>query len=373
MKIVFVLRSVVLMGGIERVVTDKANWLADRGHDVTLLTYEQGDHPFSFQLSPNVCYIDLNCRYFTVYKYNFLLRPFVKYRMKRTFRKRLHSIVERLHPDVMAVPHNLNEFQNEITSMSPFVPIVYEAHSTSVELLKANVVSRWLKYYRIMKVLKKVNMVITLTHGDALFWRKHFNNVKTIPNPVSMPVDDLVDSKKEVGRILYVGRLNSVKRVDRLIQAFAMIADKYPDWHIDIYGEGEEKAYIEKLIQNCHLAKRVKLFAPSSQIYDEYRNSQFLVLSSDSESFSLVIVEAMACGLPVVSTDCPFGPRDIIEDGKTGLLSRSDSEDLAAKMEWMIIHTKEREEMGKRAHQAVVKYKKDVVMKEWEHAYLSVL
>jgi glycosyltransferase involved in cell wall biosynthesis len=152
-----------------------------------------------------------------------------------------------------------------------------------------------------------------------------------------------------------------------------MIADKYPDWHIDIYGEGEEKAYIEKLIQNCHLTKRVKLFAPSSHIYDEYRNSQFLVLSSDSESFSLVIVEAMACGLPVVSTDCPFGPRDIIEDGKTGLLSRLDSEDLAAKMEWMIIHTKEREDMGKYAHQAAARYKKDVVMKEWEHAYLSVL
>lgn len=361
------------MGGIERVVIDKANWLAERGHDVTLITYEQGDHPFSFQLSPYVGYVDLNCRYFTVYRYNLLLRPFAKYRMKRTFRKRLHSMIEISHPDIMVLPHNLNEFQNEITSMSPLVPIVYEAHSTSVELFKGSVVGRWLKYYRIIKVLKKVDMVITLTNGDALFWRRHFNNVKTVPNPLSMSVDNLIDSQKETGRILYVGRLHPVKKVDRLIQAFAMIADKYPDWHIDIYGEGEEKAYIQKLIHNFNLAKRVNIIAPISQICDEYSKSQFLVLSSDSESFSLVIVEAMACGIPVVSTDCPFGPRDIVDDGNTGLLSRLDSEDLAAKMEWMIIHTKEREEMGQRARQAVARYKKEVVMKEWEQAYLSVL
>ncbi len=361
------------MGGIERVIIDKANWLAEKGHDVTLLTYEQGNHPFSFQLFPGVCYIDINCRYFKVYSYHFLLRPFIKFRMKRIFQKKLHSLIEKSHPDIMVLPHNLNEFQNEITTMSSLVPIVYEAHSTSVELLKGNVVRRWLKYYRIKKVLKNVDMVIALTQGDAMFWRKIFHNVKTIPNPVSVSVDNLIDSPKEAGRILYVGRLHPIKRIDRLIQAFAMIADSYSDWHIDIYGEGEEKANIEKLIHKCHLAKKVKIIAPSSHIYNEYRNSQFLVLSSDSESFSLVIVEAMSCGLPVVSTDCPYGPRDIIDDGKTGLLSRLDSEDLAAKMEWMIIHTKEREEMGQRARQSVGKYKKEEVMKELELAYMSVL
>jgi glycosyltransferase involved in cell wall biosynthesis len=81
----------------------------------------------------------------------------------------------------------------------------------------------------------------------------------------------------------------------------------------------------------------------------------------------------MACGLPVVSTDCPFGPRDIIEDGKTGLLSRLDSEDLAAKMEWMINHAEQRNEMGQRARETVKRYQAETVMTEWEQAYLSVL
>ena len=152
-----------------------------------------------------------------------------------------------------------------------------------------------------------------------------------------------------------------------------MIADNYPVWHIDIYGEGEEKDHIEKLIHDYGLTEKIKINAPISNIYDEYRNSQFLVLSSDSESFSLVIIEAMSCGIPVVSTDCPFGPREIIADGKTGLLSRLEAEDLAAKMEWMITHETERREMGRRAHETVARYKKDNVMKEWEAAYFSVL
>lgn len=373
MKIIFVLRSVVLAGGIERVVIDKANWLAKKGHMVTLLTYEQGNHPLSFPLSPQVSYIDLECRYFTIYRHNILLRPFLKYKMKRTFRKRLYSLIEMSHPDIMVLPHNLNEFQHEIVSMSPFVHIVYEAHSTSIELLKGNTLSRRLKCHRITKVLKKVDMVITLTQGDASLWKKYFNHIKTVPNPLSLLVSKYDDYPKEAGKIIYVGRLHSVKRVDRLILAFALIADNYPVWHIDIYGEGEEKDHIEKLIHDYGLTEKIKINAPISNIYDEYRNSQFLVLSSDSESFSLVIIEAMSCGIPVVSTDCPFGPREIIADGKTGLLSRLEAEDLAAKMEWMITHETERREMGRRAHETVARYQKDNVMKEWEAAYFSVL
>ena len=106
---------------------------------------------------------------------------------------------------------------------------------------------------------------------------------------------------------------------------------------------------------------------------EEYQQSQFFVLCSDYEGFGLVLIEAMACGIPVVSTDCPFGPSDIIEDGLTGLLARMDVQDLAAKMEWMITHEAERNMMGVRGRYAAAKYEKEEVMKEWERAYMSVL
>ena len=100
--------------------------------------------------------------------------------------------------------------------------------------------------------------------------------------------------------------------------------------------------------------------------------SDFLVLSSDSEGFSLVLIEAMSCGLPAVSVACPFGPSEIVENGMTGLLTKMDVQDLAEKMEWMIIHEKERLQMGEQARIAAKKYQKGTVMKEWERAYMSV-
>ncbi len=98
-----------------------------------------------------------------------------------------------------------------------------------------------------------------------------------------------------------------------------------------------------------------------------------LVMSSDSEGFGLVLVEAMACGIPVVATNCPFGPREIIEEGITGLLSGMDTQDLADKMEWMMTHDIERVEMGHNAYLAAARYEKNRVMAEWERTYLSVL
>jgi glycosyltransferase involved in cell wall biosynthesis len=97
-----------------------------------------------------------------------------------------------------------------------------------------------------------------------------------------------------------------------------------------------------------------------------------LVLSSDYEGFGLVIIEAMACGIPVVATNCPHGPSEIIEDGETGLLARLDVKDLAKWMEWMITHQEERRIMGAKAHEAVAFYRKDIIMKEWESAYKRV-
>jgi glycosyltransferase involved in cell wall biosynthesis len=161
--------------------------------------------------------------------------------------------------------------------------------------------------------------------------------------------------------------------MDRLVNAFALIADKYPEWYIDIYGEGELHDEVQQLITRKGLDRQIHLQAPTSQIYEQYQTSQFFVLSSDFEGFGLVIVEAMACGIPVVVTDCPFGPSEIVEDGKTGLLARMDEHDLAAKMEWMMSHDREREEMGARAYEAAGRYRKEIIMKEWEQAYLSVV
>lgn len=374
MKIIFLLRSVVLSGGIERVIVDKANWLAEQGHQILFLTYEQGNHPFSFPLKSDVLHEDLECRYFTVYKRNLFVRPFLKMQMRRLFKDRLKKKIKTFSPDVLVIPHNLSEYLHIITEMNCYIPVVLECHSIHVELFRdtGSMIGQY-RRYKFISNLRRCTMIVSLTEADASYWRQFCSKVEVLPNPLPFYNKTFSEVIKKPNRIICVARLQPVKRIDRLIESFALIAGKHADWYIDVFGDGNEREWLTKLIDQKGLQNRIFLNSPVSDIYSEYLQSEFFVLSSDSESFSLAIVEAMACGIPVVSTDCPFGPSDIIEDGVDGLLCKMTVEDLSAKMEWMITHEKERKEMGIKAHQAVARYKKENVMKKWESAYLSVL
>ena len=216
--------------------------------------------------------------------------------------------------------------------------------------------------------------MIALTKGDAQNLRTfNVNSVRVIPNPVSFYCEDISNLKKTAGQIIAVGRLHEGKRFDRLITAFSLIAKKYSEWHLNIFGVGEQKEYLNNLISKLDIVEQVNISYAKNDIVTEYKKSHFMVISSDYEGFSLVLIEAMACGLPCVSTACPYGPLEIIEDGVTGLLAKLDESDLAKKIEWMITHEKERQEMGVNAHKSASRYKMDHVMKEWEEAYLSVI
>ena len=153
-----------------------------------------------------------------------------------------------------------------------------------------------------------------------------------------------------------------------------MIADKFPGWHVDIFGDGNEKENLRRQIAEMKLEDRVIIHEPTKAIYDEYKRSEMLVLCSEHEASPLVLVEAMACGVPCVSLDCPNGPREIITDGKTGLLAENDNvEDLSAKIEWMIIHESERNEMGQAARKFAATRQLHVVMTKWERLYNSCI
>ncbi len=371
MRIIFLLRSVAIFGGIERIFTDKANWLASQGHDVLMLTYEQGQHKLFFPLNEKACHEDLECRYFTVYRKNILVRPYFKLLLKHKFRRRLRAKIESYRPDVMVVSCSIDEFRAIVISMNRLVPVVYENHGSFIESMKAN--SSRIQYLWQLwnhRCIGKCNLVVSLTEGDAACWRKFVDRVSVIPNPLTYYAPEMV--LQDAPRIICVGRLVKTKRFDRMIDAFSMIAKKYPEWSVDIFGEGELAEELHNQISNKKLTGRVRINKPTPDIYTEYQHSSFFVLTSDMESFGLVVIEAMSCGIPVVSVNCPFGPSEIIEDGVTGLLSDMTAKALSEKMEWMIAHKEERKKMGQQARKAAARYQKDKVMKEWEAAYLSV-
>lgn len=372
MKLVFVLRSIATHGGVERVVVDKINYMAKHGHNVLLVTYEQGNHPIEYVINSSVLHIDLGCRIFPLYHLRQPFRIIKIFQMKRMFKEKFYRLISDNRPDVIVTATNVNDFMGEIMTV-PYGKKIVESHGAFPAIMKGYTLKTKIKTYMLLRAIKKCDLLISLTHADADCWRKHVERVKCVPNPVTFYNEKLDMEFKKEGRILYVGRLASEKRIDRLIEAFSIIASNFPSWYIDIFGDGEKKKELIEQIKDYGLNDRIHILEPTHHIIAEYQKSQFLVLCSDNEGFGLVLLEAMACGLPCVSTRCPFGPLEIIEDGFTGLHCDLNPYDLAAKMEWMITHKAERKQMGIRAHESAAKYKKEVVMKMWEDAYREAL
>lgn len=378
MRLLILHRSFALVGGAERVITDKANYLAKDGHQLMLVSYEQGQHPLPYELHPSVQYRDLDCRFFTLSKYSAPMHLYHFFRLKRRFRENLRSVVLDFNPDVVVLASDWQTLMGAVVEAVSPIPVIAEFHNTyDYVMRKVGVSEGWLKarltqlYYRqTIKNLEKCAQLVVLTESDAHGWRQHFKNVTVIPNPVTLYPDVVDDIPKDPGRIIYVGRFNHEKRIDRLITAFSMIADKYPIWHVDIFGDGNEKKKLLNQIKELKLEGRVIIHEPTKAIYDEYKRSEMLVLCSEHEASPLVLVEAMACGVPCVSLDCPNGPREIIKDGETGLLAKDgDVADLSVKIEWLIIHESVRIEMSKKARVFAASRRLSVVMGEWTNLY----
>lgn len=383
MRILIIHRSYALVGGAERVLIDKANYLSEHGHhQIMLVSYEQGDHPLPYELHPSVEYKDLDCRFFTLSRFSILTRLYHSFRLRWKFRSALKELASEFHPDVVVLASDWQTLISSVLRAVSQVPVIAEFHNAYDYIMrKVGISENSLKreiircfQWQTLKHLDKCARMVVLTESDARCWRQHFNNVCVMPNPVAFYPDVVDDIPKDSGRIIFVGRFNHEKRIDRLVFAFSQLADCYPQWHVDIFGEGNEKKLIQQKITECHLEGRVVIHDPTKAIIDEYKRSEFLVLCSEHEARPLVLVEAMACGVPCVALDCPYGPREIITDGVTGLLARDgDVQDLAAKMEWLMSHEKERQEMGRNAREDAAKYKMSVIMKEWEKLYMGAV
>ena len=244
-----------------------------------------------------------------------------------------------------------------------------------IEFKQGNIMrylGRWYDFFNYRKV-RSFDKIVVLTKGDAKQWMKYTSNITVISNPVTYIPKNIDIYEKHPCRIIAVGRLHSQKGFDLLIEAFSRISDKIPEWYIDIYGHGEDENMLRNLINSRGMDEKINLKGTTDDIYGEYLQSQFLVLSSRYEGWGLVLVEAMTCGIPCVSFCCDFGPDEIITDGEDGLLIRNgDIQSLADGILWMIIHEKERKEMGYKAQLHSQKYMLDDIMRQWISLFMEL-
>ncbi|MES9808892.1 glycosyltransferase family 4 protein [Streptomyces sp. CS081A] len=170
-----------------------------------------------------------------------------------------------------------------------------------------------------------LDAVTTVTEADARAYRKlGLPGVRIEAVPNSVPAPSLPPADPAAKTVVAAGRLTRVKRYDVLIEAFARVAGDHPDWKLRIYGSGDAvqnlRAPLARLIEERGLEERAFLMGSVTPLEPEWVKGSIAAVTSQRESFGMTIVEAMRCGLPVVSTDCPNGPREIIEDGVDGRL-----------------------------------------------------
>lgn len=381
MRIIYILKSFAQLAGVERVMSDKINYLADHHNHITLITYEQGDHPLAFSLNPSVKHIDLKTRFFTLSKFPLFIRFFYYLKLKKTFRSRLREIIKQEHPDYIVTTTYSLKVAKDILKIKKDAKTIIESHISFHSILRKNDFKKGSITHFIASIydranlntIRKFDMLVSLTQQDSIQWQKFVKNVSIIPNPVTKYPESISTKKNVKHRIIAVGRLNHQKGFSRLIQAFSLISEKYPSWRIDIFGKGELYDELNKLIRQKGLYEKVSINQPTTEIYHEYLNSDFYVLSSEYEGFCLVMLEAMACGLPCVSFDCPYGPKELIVSGKNGLLVENGNvSELAQKIEWMITHDSERNRMSNEARKTINKYKLDTIMTQWEELFLNL-
>ncbi|WP_037681655.1 glycosyltransferase family 4 protein [Streptomyces griseus] len=172
------------------------------------------------------------------------------------------------------------------------------------------------------RAYRRLDVLTTVTEADAAAYRRKMLlpgvRVEALPNSVPDPVLPAADGSAKV--VVAAGRLVPVKRYDLLIEAFAAVAAEHPDWQLRIYGKGEERDRLRKLIGDLKLWNNVFLMGAATPMEAEWVKGSIGAAASNFEPFGMTIVEAMRCGLPVVSTDCPYGPGEIIKDGVDGRL-----------------------------------------------------
>lgn len=370
MKIYYIYTALVTKGGADRVITEKANWLAEHGYEIAIITDTQMGREPVFPLSPKVKLIDLAVDFSKEYGHSFLIRIWMYYKLMHQYRKMVTEVLMNDRPDI--VVSTLGRDISFITKIKDGSKKIGEAHTTkqfirNFHLLEQrNVIFKYLtKYFRwhMDQQVNRLDALVVLTSQDQHDWEDKIP-VYVIPNSFPFYPDE--PSACENKKAIIVGRYNSAKGYNYLIDAWKYVYQKHPDWIIDIFGSGEYEDKVRKQILDNGLQAVVIMNNPTDHIMEEYLKSSIYVMSSVFEGFAMVLLEAMACGLPCVSFDCPYGPRNVITDGEDGILVEYlNSQALADQICRLIENEDLRKQMGSNGRRNVLRFSRETIMPQW--------
>lgn len=360
MRILYITNGISGAGGLERVLSLKASELAEkRGYELAILGLNQGmDDPF-YSFSPKIRMESLRLGSSPV---SYILG----------YRKGIQEVVDRFQPDIISVcDDGLKGFFIPLF-LKTRAPLIYERHASkeierrhSGESLLQRM-KRKLTWTLMSRLGKKFSRFVVLTQGNLKEW-EGLRNLSVIPNPLSFFPDQVSSLRNKV--VLCVGKISALKGHDLLVEAWKKVHARYPDWELHLYGK-ENLDFLD----TRNLGFNIFHFPPEKDIESKYLQSSLYVLSSRSEGFGMVLIEAMACGLPCVSFDCESGPADIVRHGEDGfLVEKENAEELAERMLELIEKESLRDAMGKKARENVGRYRVEQILVQWEDLFAELL
>lgn len=377
MKLVYCIHSVYNPGGMERVLWNKVvYWTRHTDWEVVIVTTDQHDRPPFYPFPEQVRRIDLGINYSEDNTKSPLGKIAGYLRRRRLHKRRLTELLMRERADVVVSLY---------PSESSFIPDIRDGSRKVLEL-------HYCKFFRLQygrkgllgaidrwrtrqdeRIVRRFDKFVVLTHEDQSYWGA-LPNLEVIPNAAMHLTDRFADGSAR--RVIAVGRLDYQKGFDRLIRAWDLVqrSGRFADWRLDIFGQGEWHDMLQGMIDERGLAATTHLCRPTTQIGDEYARSSLLAMSSHYEGFPMVMIEAMASALPVVSFDYKCGPKDIIRPGENGLLVRDgDEEGLAQALMTLMEDDTLRKRMSQRAREEVKEYSEEAVMARWMRLFTSIV
>lgn len=370
MKIIYSIGATHNSGGMERVLANKANYLAQKGHEVVIVTTDQQHKVPFFKLSSSIRQYDLNINYSAnngkgIWN-KLLFFPWKQWK----HRARLKKLLGEQKADIV-----VSMFDGDASFLwktKDGSRKVVEIHFSRYKRLQYNRSGlwKWVDKYRTKQdeaIARKYDRFVVLTEEDRQYWGE-LPNIRVIPNANTFETKEA--ASLENPRAIAVGRLEEQKGFEDMIRAWQHVYSHYPEWKLSIFGQGSLRQKLLDLIESLSLKNVVSLENPVSDIKNKYLDSSILLMTSRYEGLPMSLLEAQCCGLPMVSYTCKCGPRDIIRDGKNGyLIPEGDIQLFAEKVNKIIENQALRKEMGKQSKELSANFQEDRIMGLWESLF----
>lgn len=381
MRIVYIINSLSYKGGAERIISEKMNYMATHwGYDVSIITCYQFPEtmPNSYYLSDKVRQINLCINSHIQYKYGYPKRLWYKRYYSHLLRFKLEEAVNSVNPDILiGLGYTTADVVCQLKCKAAKIIESHEAriYTKRFYLYEKNSIFQKF-YYKLSRrkylntIDKKADVIVTLTKDDAQNWKKA-KRVETIPNFSTMSISKLSDCESK--RVIAVGRLEWQKGYDRLIDIWTIVTKKHPDWQLDIFGEGDLEGVLQNAIKESNLSS-ISIHPYTNNISKEYATSSICVLTSRYEGFSLVLLEALRHGVPCVTFDCPYGPKDLVDHEKCGYVIENGNIGLfAEKLSYLINNHEIRKKFSEAAVNKAHSYQVDTIMNQWKVLFESLI